>query len=114
MPAGARFGMSSYFQHRDPRVFPDPTVFKPERWLGHPTSPSGRPLGRYVVSFGRGPRMCLGQHFAWAELYIGLASLFRRVELELFETGRDAVDMAAEHFVATPRKGTKGVRVLVK
>lgn len=58
--------------------------------------------------------MCLGVNLAWAEMYIGLATIFRRVELELFETESDAVDMGREYFVPLPKKGSKGVRVLVK
>ena len=67
-----------------------------------------------MAAFSRGPRMCLGMNFANAELYIGLATLFRRVELKLFETHRDAVDMAADYFVPIPQAGTKGVRVVVQ
>lgn len=58
--------------------------------------------------------MCLGLHLAWAELYIGLANVFRRVDLELFETGRAEVEMAREFFVPQPQLGSKGVRVVVK
>lgn len=51
---------------------------------------------------------------AYAELYIGLATMFRELDFELVGTGRDAVDMAADYFVPLPKAGTKGVRVLVK
>lgn len=114
IPPGVPFSMTSYLQHRDPGVFPEPDAFRPERWLGEPRAPSGKPLSRYLVPFGKGPRMCLGMNFATAELYIGLATVFRRVELELYETERDAVDMAADYFVPIPKEGTEGVRVLVK
>lgn len=53
-------------------------------------------------------------NLASAELYIGLTTLFRRVKMELFETQRDAVDMAVDRFIQTPKPGTKGVRVLIK
>lgn len=53
-------------------------------------------------------------NLANAEVYIGLATLFRRVNMELFETQRDAVDMAADYYVQAPKAGTKGVRVLIK
>ncbi|KAL3424016.1 cytochrome P450 [Phlyctema vagabunda] len=114
IPPNVPFSMTSYIQHRDTQIFPNPTVFKPERWLHNPTTDSGKPLSRYMVAFSRGPRMCLGMNFANAELFIGLATLFRRVDLELFETGHDAVDMAADYFVPIPRVDTKGVRVVVK
>ena len=114
IPAGVPFGMTSYLQHRDARVFPNPEVFKPERWLGNPVAPSGKPLGRYMVAFSRGPRMCLGMNFALAELFLALGGVFRRLDFELWETGPDAVEMAAEYFVPMPKEGTHGVRVLVK
>ena len=53
-------------------------------------------------------------NLAYAELYIGLSTLFRHVKMELFETQRDAVDMAVDHLVQAPKAGTKGVRVLIK
>ena len=114
IPANVPLGMTSYLQHRDERIFPSPDTFNPDRWLNNPIAPSGKPLNRYLVPFGKGPRMCLGMNFANAEMYIGLATMFRRVEMELWETGRDAVDMAADFFVPIPRAGTKGVRVIVK
>ena len=114
IPKNVPFSMTSYLQHRDERIFPSPDTFKPERWLGNPVAPSGKPLQRYLVPFGKGPRMCLGMNFANAELYIGLATVFRRVELELWDTKRDAVDMAADFFVPIPKAETKGVRVTVK
>lgn len=73
-----------------------------------------KPLSTYIVSFSKGTRSCIGMNLAYAELYIGLATLFRRVNMELFETQRDAVDIAADHFVPVPKAGTKGVRVLIK
>ena len=57
--------------------------------------------------------MCLGINLAMAEMYIGLANVFRRLNFELFETTRDAVDMASDYFIPIP-KDTNGVRVLVE
>ncbi|KAI1132772.1 cytochrome P450 [Nemania abortiva] len=112
IPPGIVFGMSSYLQHRDPRIFPDPDEFRPERWLGDTTTAGGYPLSKYMVPFGKGPRMCLGMNLAMAELYLTFAHVFRRFDMELFETGRDTVDMGAEYFVPIP-KNMAGVRVLV-
>lgn len=51
---------------------------------------------------------------AHAELYMGVASLFRRFEMELYKT--DVSDMLLEHdfFLPAPKDGSKGVRVKVK
>ena len=40
--------------------------------------------------------------------------MFRRVDFELFETAKEAVEMAREFFVPKPGLETKGVRVVVK
>ncbi|KAH7032190.1 cytochrome protein [Macrophomina phaseolina] len=115
IPPNTPFGMTSYLQHRHPAIFPNPDSFEPERWLDSPKAgTTGRPLSKYLVPFSKGPRMCLGMNFAQAELFIALATVFRRVEFCLFDTDRDAVDMAADYFVPMPKAGTKGVRVTVK
>lgn len=115
--------MSSYIHHSNSTLFPEPHVFNPDRWLDNPKAAplqadtdakATKPLKRYLVPFSGGTRVCLGMHLAWPELYIGLATIFRRVELELYETGPEAVTMAREFFVPLPREGTRGVRVLVK
>jgi cytochrome P450 len=59
--------------HRDPRWYPEPERFQPERWLGNQAQ------RRFTyVPFGIGPRVCIGQHFAKAETVLGLASMLRR------------------------------------
>lgn len=50
-------GMSTWMMHRSPAIFPDPDRFDPERWLD--PSESAR-LGRYLVSFGKDSRQCIG------------------------------------------------------
>lgn len=109
LPPNTTFGMSSGLQLRDPRIYPQPEVFDPQRWLG-PDQPSDK----IFVPYGRGPRMCLGMHMARAELYIGLATIFRRVQgMKLYDTGPEAVDMACEYVVPLPKEGTKGVRITI-
>ena len=44
---------------------------------------------------------------------MGLAYVFRSVDLELYDTGKEAVEMTSEYFVPMPRVGSKGVRVAV-
>ncbi|KAJ3576080.1 hypothetical protein NPX13_g3817 [Xylaria arbuscula] len=56
IPAGVPVGMSSYFMHTDPDVFPEPFNFAPERWLGA-INPQ---MNRNFVPFSRGSRTCLG------------------------------------------------------
>jgi cytochrome P450 len=57
IPPGVPVGMSTYFMHTDPKAFPNPFAFKPERWLGEITPT----MTRNFVPFSRGSRNCLGQ-----------------------------------------------------
>lgn len=113
IPVGAVVGMDNYTVSHDEAIFPDNRSFRPERWLGAPKAPDGKQLSRYMVAFGRGTRSCVGMQLAYAELYIGISTLFRRFRMRLYETERDAVDLYMDRFVPRPRPHTKGVRVLV-
>jgi cytochrome P450 len=109
IPAGTPVSMSSVFMHDNPTIFPQPHEFRPERWLG-----DGVRLEKYLVPFSRGTRACIGINLAYAEMYLTLATVFRRFDLELFETTRADVDLAHDFFNACPRLDSKGVRVMAK
>lgn len=42
--------------HKDPNIYPDPSAFKPERWIGD-INPQ---MNRNYVPFTKGSRACLG------------------------------------------------------
>ena len=44
---------------KDPSIFPDPDVFRPERWLDSPPEQI-QLMEKYFIPFGRGSRMCVG------------------------------------------------------
>uniref|UniRef100_A0A0W0G9G3 Cytochrome P450 n=1 Tax=Moniliophthora roreri TaxID=221103 RepID=A0A0W0G9G3_MONRR len=56
LPPGTIVSTANSFVHMNPDVFPEPESFCPERWL----EDKDRTLDRYLVSFGKGPRSCLG------------------------------------------------------
>jgi cytochrome P450 len=114
LPVGTIVSMDNYTASHDPRIFSDPFAFVPERWAHDAKAPDGKPLTNYLVAFGRGTRSCVGMQLAYADLYIGIASFFRRFECALFETGRDAVDLYLDSFVPRAKPGTQGVRVVVQ
>ncbi|KAG9195020.1 hypothetical protein G6011_00140 [Alternaria panax] len=80
IPRGTPVMQSSYLLHMDPTIYPDPFAFRPERWLENPK------LIRYLFAFGRGSRNCLGMNLAMSELYFGLAMIWRKFQLELYDT----------------------------
>ncbi|KAF2685008.1 cytochrome protein [Lentithecium fluviatile CBS 122367] len=114
IPPGTAVGMDSYHMHTNPHIFPDPFVFRPERWLHDPKGPDGRrPLTNYLTTFGAGSRICIAMHLAYMELFVTLATVLRRHEFQLFETDRSDVEFALEMLAPMPRWGSRGVRVKV-
>ncbi|KAK7949582.1 Cytochrome P450 monooxygenase sdnE [Apiospora saccharicola] len=115
IPPNVSVSMDAYHNHIHPAYFPDPLNFVPERWLDDPKGPDGlHPLGNYMVSFSRGSRNCIGMTLALMELHVCLATVFRRHELELYDTTRDDVDFIVDLVKPMPKRGSKGVRVTVK
>jgi len=77
IPAGTVVSMGATILHRNPEIFPNPTAFDPSRWLQENCSE----LEKYLVSFSKGPRSCLGINLAWCELYLILGTVFRKLDL---------------------------------
>ncbi len=71
--------MSPYVTHRDPRWFPEPEAFRPERWLADDPA---RPKFAYFP-FGGGARVCIGERFAWMEGVLLLAAIGQLWRLRL-------------------------------
>nr|MBP6824817.1 cytochrome P450 [Acidobacteriota bacterium] len=67
--------MSQYVAHHNPKYFPEPDRFDPERWT--PEAREFRPKFSYFP-FGGGPRLCIGESFAWMEGVLVLATLGRK------------------------------------
>jgi len=78
LPARALVRVTPWVMHRDPRFFPEPDAFRPERFMPDAVPP---PRGAYVP-FGLGPRVCLGQHFAVLEMTLIAAMLLQRYRVE--------------------------------
>jgi cytochrome P450 len=76
--------VSQWVTHRDPRWWPDPERFDPERFA--PPAASARPRWAYFP-FGGGSRLCVGEAFAWAEAVIVVAVIASRWDLELADPG---------------------------
>jgi cytochrome P450 len=78
IPARSIVILSPYVSHRDPRWFPEPERFDPERWTEQ--ARATRPRWAYFP-FGGGARTCIGESFAWTEAKLVLATLARRWRL---------------------------------
>lgn len=104
--------MSAGLVHQNPSVFPSPKEFRPERWLNNPS------LSRYLVSFSKGSRQCVGINLAYSELYVCLNAIFSRYgsdgpgKIVLFETDESDVELQHDLFVPYPKLDSKGIRVM--
>jgi len=72
--------MSQWVNHRDPKYFPEPEQFLPERWLNGLAS--RLPKFAYYP-FGGGQRICIGSHFALMEAAIVLATVGQQYRFTL-------------------------------
>ena len=79
IPAGAHLFFSQYIMGRDPRYFPDPLRFDPDRFS--PENKAARPKFTYFP-FGGGSRQCIGESFAWMEGVFSIATIAQRWRME--------------------------------
>lgn len=80
IPRGTRVMVSIYLTHRDPKYWPEPDTFRPERFDRESGS---TPTAYSYLPFGGGPRTCIGAAFAQVEARVVLARLLSRFDLDL-------------------------------
>ena len=112
--------MTAPLLNRLESLYPDPSVFNPDRYLNDPS------LSRYQLAFSKGSRQCIGINLAMTELQMITAAIFRRYDLydgsgkqttptlELYHTTREDVDLAHDFINSAAKVGTKGVRLMVR
>jgi cytochrome P450 len=100
-PAGTLLVPSSYLVHHNPEVYPDPKVFRPERFLDRKSDPYT------FFPFGGGVRRCLGMAFAQFEMKVVLAEVLGRVKLRKARPGPAKVTVRV--FTFAPEKGVEVV-----
>lgn len=86
IPAGTVMILSTWLMNRSPEVWgSEAGEFKPERWVtdGRPNANGGAGSNYEFLTFLHGPRSCIGQGFARAELRCLLAAMVRGFTWEL-------------------------------
>ncbi len=92
LPAGTVVAPCIHLLHRDPRHYPDPLRFRPERFLE-------RPPGTYTwIPFGGGVRRCLAASYAELEMKRVLREVISAVDLRPVDDRSERVRKAAISF----------------
>ncbi|KZV68642.1 cytochrome P450 [Peniophora sp. CONT] len=70
IPAGTTVMPNQYGMSRDESYYPDPMIFKPERFLGE-----NRQHDPSTIAFGFGARICPGRHLAQLIIWLNIATI---------------------------------------
>ncbi|EGK85090.1 cytochrome P450 [Microcoleus vaginatus PCC 9802] len=103
IPKGMVLSPCIYLVHHRPDIYPEPKLFKPERFLERQFSPYE------YLPFGGANRRCIGTAFAMFEMKLVLAKVLSRYSLELAE---NSPVMPVRRGVTMAPAG--GVRLVVK
>lgn len=97
LPAGATVGVSILLAHARPDNHPDPTRFRPERFVGqHP------PVNTFIP-FGGGVRRCIGAGFSLMEAVAVLREVFTAYDV----TAAGADEPKVRNITSVPRHGAR-------
>jgi cytochrome P450 len=76
--AGTLIAVGIYALHRDPELWPNPTVFDPDRFSAEQSRGRDR---WHFIPFAGGARSCIGEHFAMLETTLAMATIVRATRL---------------------------------
>ncbi|KAM5472966.1 hypothetical protein MauCBS54593_002679 [Microsporum audouinii] len=94
IPKGTWVNMSTFAANRSECIWgADAAEFKPERWLGEGKATHGGTNNRLAnnITFLFGPRSCLGQSFARAEMKCLVAAFVDRFKFEMLHPDKELV-----------------------
>ncbi|CAG5053663.1 unnamed protein product [Parnassius apollo] len=95
---GTKIFSPIYEYHHDPNIFPNPKVFKPERFSreNRSTLPNN-----VFMPFGKGNRLCIGNRYATLQVKSGLVHLLRRFSVKTYMDG-DEIKYSKHHTNVVP------------
>ncbi|KAL3250770.1 hypothetical protein MRX96_055375, partial [Rhipicephalus microplus] len=100
--AGTCFMVPLYQIQRDPRFWPDPLQFNPDRFA--PENEAQLVKAAYMP-FGVGPRNCVGKSMAMLTLKLAMAKLLLKYHVELGPSQKGEMQISSRAMVSTPTRG---------
>lgn len=88
LPANTIVGMNPWVVQHDPKVFPDPYMFIPERWIEN-SQDRLKEMEASMFVFGAGSRICIGKSIALVEIYKLVPEILRRYTITLAHPEKD-------------------------
>ncbi|KAJ8935299.1 hypothetical protein NQ318_015333 [Aromia moschata] len=86
--------------HMDPKHFPEPERYDPERFLDKENK------NKYVyMPFGEGPRVCLGQRFGLLQIKVGIIHIIRNFQVTVSKKMQVPIKYSPFYILLYPKNG---------
>ncbi|GBP17651.1 hypothetical protein EVAR_8648_1 [Eumeta japonica] len=99
---GVQVHLPALYLHRNPKYFPEPDSFRPERFAPE-NKHNIRPYT--YLPFGEGPRLCIGMRFAKMQVMAGLVTILKKYRVELAPGMPRTVEFEPTSQVAASKHG---------
>lgn len=99
---GTKVLIPVYAIHHDPKYYPDPERFDPDRFTD--ISKSSRQQFTYLP-FGEGPRVCIGFRYGMLQVKVGLAALLLHYEFTACPKTKARPELNARSWITSPANG---------
>ncbi|CAH2229448.1 cytochrome P450 6B4-like [Pararge aegeria] len=99
---GDRVHIPVHHIHHNPDHFPEPEVFRPERFFGEEKK-NIKPFS--YMPFGEGPRTCIGMRFAKMPIHAALLKIFKNYRVELGENMSHKITFNPNSVISQPIGG---------
>lgn len=103
IPVGMKIAIPTYAIQRDPDVYPEPDKFDPDRFSTEQINV--RPSCSFL-SFGDGPRNCIGLRFGLMQTRIGLVKLLQNFEFSTCARTQIPFKYSLTSIIHSPENGT--------
>ncbi|XP_021924075.1 cytochrome P450 6k1-like isoform X2 [Zootermopsis nevadensis] len=99
---GTRVLIPVYALHHDPKYYPEPERFDPDRFTD--INKSSRQQFTYLP-FGEGPRVCIGFRYGMLQVKVGLAALLLHYEFSACHKTKACPELNTRTWITSPASG---------